>query len=105
MENTDNRQTPLSDQEKNGTAAAPNPASVPRTKGQRILALIGVVILAALYLTALISSFFDSDFARSMLMAALFCTIVIPAMIYLFGRTLAWFSGKDTRKDKRQTDQ
>lgn len=51
-------------------------------KMKRILALGGVIIIAVLYAVALICAFIGSPAARDMLMAALFCTIVVPVVVY-----------------------
>ena len=45
-------------------------------KTKRILALIGVVLLIALYLVTLILAFFASPATKGWLMASLACTIV-----------------------------
>ena len=60
------------------------------TKTQRILAIIGIVLLVGLYVAALIASFFKSPTAQGFLYSALFCTFFIPILIYL----LQFFSGK-----------
>ena len=54
------------------------------TKPQRIAAIIGIIIIVALYLTALICSLIEHPLAKSILYSALFSTIVIPALIHLF---------------------
>ena len=54
------------------------------TKPQRIAAIIGIIIIVALYLTALICSLIEHPLAKSSLYSALFSTIVIPALIHLF---------------------
>jgi len=51
---------------------------------KRIGAIAALVIIAGLYLAALVLAFIDSPFARSCLMAALFCTIVVPAVLYAY---------------------
>ena len=50
--------------------------------GKRIMAIAALVLIGVLYLATLVLSFIDSPLARSFLMAALFCTIVVPAVIY-----------------------
>lgn len=60
------------------------------TKAQRILAIIGIVVLVALYITALVASFFNSPVAQGILYTALFCTFFIPILIYL----MQFLSGK-----------
>lgn len=49
---------------------------------KRIAAIAALVLIGGLYLTSLILAFIDSPFARSCLMAALFGTIVVPAVVY-----------------------
>lgn len=51
---------------------------------KRIGAVIALFFIAGLYLAALVLAFTDSPFARSCLMAALFCTIVVPAILYAY---------------------
>lgn len=69
------------------------------TKAQRILALAGIILLVALYLIALIASFFKSPLAQGILYSAVFCTFFIPIVIYL----LQFLSGK--RNDSSTKDQ
>ena len=51
-------------------------------KMKRILALLGAVILAGLYLIVLILGLTASPAARNMLMAAIACTVIIPCLLY-----------------------
>ncbi len=51
---------------------------------RRILAIVALVLIACLYAATIVFALIDSPFARSCLMAALFCTIVVPAVIYGF---------------------
>lgn len=53
-------------------------------KSKRILAMAGVVIILICYAIALVCAFIGSPNARSMLMAALFCTIVVPVILYAY---------------------
>ena len=53
------------------------------TKKQRVLAILGIILLVGLYLAALIASFFNSPTAQGFLCSALFCTFFIPIGIYL----------------------
>ncbi|MCI8889256.1 MAG: hypothetical protein HFG70_14405 [Hungatella sp.] len=49
---------------------------------RRIAALAVLIFIGCLYLTTLILALIDSPLARDCLMAALFCTIVLPAVLY-----------------------
>lgn len=49
---------------------------------KRILALSGAALLVMLYLSTLIFALLDHPASQNFLAAALFCTIVIPAVLY-----------------------
>lgn len=51
---------------------------------KRIGAILALGLIGILYGATIILAFLDSSFARSCLMAALFCTIVIPTVIYAY---------------------
>lgn len=51
---------------------------------KRFVALFGVVLLVSLYIVSLISAIFAKPYANGLFMASLFCTIVIPILIYGF---------------------
>lgn len=51
---------------------------------KRILAIAGLILIAGLYAVTIVCALIDSPFARSCLIASLFCTIVVPAVIYGF---------------------
>ena len=53
-----------------------------RPKGQRILAIIGVVCLVALYIVTLISAIFTTPGTKGLFMACVYSTVAIPIMIY-----------------------
>ncbi len=79
-----------------------------KTKFQRILAIIALVLIACLYAATVIFALIDSPLAKSCLMAALFCTIVVPPVIYGFLVITKQFTGgqkkmDDMRKQDGQT--
>lgn len=53
-------------------------------KVKRILALIGVILLAALYLSTLIFALLGQSFIN-WLMAAIVATIIVPVLIWAYG--------------------
>ena len=63
-------------------------------KLKRTLALTGVVILVALYLSSIIFALMDSPLAEDLLLASLFCTIVIPTVLYGYAVALRYFQKK-----------
>lgn len=54
-------------------------------KVKRILAIIGVVLLAGLYLSTLIFAIIDSDDTMTLLKASIYSTIVVPVLIWAYG--------------------
>ena len=46
------------------------------TKKQRVLAILGIILLVGLYLAALIASFFNSPTAQGFLCSALFLSLI-----------------------------
>lgn len=69
---------------------------------RRILAIIALVLIACLYAATIVFALIDSPFAKSCLMAALFCTIVVPAVIYGFLVITRQFSGKGREPKGRE---
>ena len=66
---------------------------------RRILALAGVFLILLLYGASLVLGIIGSPKALDLLLAALFCTMVVPAMIYGCGVLLknSGRPGKDSR--------
>lgn len=52
------------------------------SKVARIAAIIGIIILVALYLTALVFAIIDHPLSTPIIMSAIFCTFAIPIMIF-----------------------
>ena len=63
-------------------------------KLKRILALAAVIILISLYTASIVFALIDSPLAESLLLASLFCTIVIPAVFYGYMVALRYFRKK-----------
>ena len=61
---------------------------------KRIAAVIALVFIGLLYLASLVLAFIDSPIARSCLMTALFCTIVVPAILYGYLTFMGYLSDK-----------
>ncbi len=49
---------------------------------KRLLAVVGVVFILAMYVIALISAFSHSPESKNWLMAAIFSSVVIPILLY-----------------------
>ena len=54
------------------------------SKVKRIAAIIGLVLIVSMYLISFLSALFATEYSYGLFMASIFCTIVIPIMIYLF---------------------
>lgn len=53
-------------------------------KTKRILALIGAVLLAGMYLSTLVFALMEHENASNMLMASIACTVIIPVLLYAY---------------------
>lgn len=53
-------------------------------KIKRILALIGVILLAGLYIITLVLAFVDPTASREWLRTAISATLVIPVLLYTY---------------------
>lgn len=51
-------------------------------KYKRQLALGAVILLLLLYASTVVFALIDSPLAQNLLMASLFCTVVLPAILY-----------------------
>lgn len=67
-------------------------------KIKRILALLAVIIIALLYLTTLVLSFFQSERSGELLMVSIVATVVIPVLLYIYLWLYRLFKGDDRRK-------
>lgn len=65
-----------------------------KVNSRRIAALIGVALLAALYLVTLIVAIFDQDNSGSLFGACLAATVAIPLLLWIY----IWLYGKLTGK-------
>lgn len=54
------------------------------SKKQRIAALIGIILLAALYLLTLVSAIFDLDGSGNLFKTCLFATVALPILIWVY---------------------
>lgn len=53
---------------------------------KRIIAWIGIIILVGLYVTTFITAFLDSPATAGMFWASLYCTILVPIIMYILLR-------------------
>lgn len=63
-------------------------------KSKRILAADRCCYPNRLYVSSIIFALMDSPLAENLLLASLFCTIVIPAVLYGYAVALRYFKKK-----------
>ncbi len=68
-------------------------------KIKRILALLGVILLLAMYGSTLVFALMDSPNSGNMLMASIYCTIVVPVFLYA-----VQLAAKAVKKKKESED-
>ncbi len=66
---------------------------------RQIVALAGVVLLAALYLVTLVVAIFDQDNSGRLFQICLVCTIAIPLLVWVYIWMYGKLSGKHTMAD------
>lgn len=65
-----------------------------RMTSKQVVALVGVILLVAMYLITLIVAIFDQDSSGRLFQACLVATIAIPLLIWIY----IWMYGKLTGK-------
>ncbi|WP_310604339.1 hypothetical protein [Anaerosporobacter sp.] len=68
-------------------------------KSKRILAIIGIVLLVGLYVVSLIAALFATKTSASLFKVSIFCTIIIPLLLYAYTMLCRVFRRKDTDDD------
>nr|WP_294469590.1 hypothetical protein [uncultured Sellimonas sp.] len=53
-------------------------------KTKRILAILGIILLAAMYISTLIFAFLDHSASQGLLKASIACTIFVPVLLYCY---------------------
>ncbi len=53
-------------------------------KIKRTASIVGIVLLVSMYIISLITAIFASEHAPGMFLASIFCTVVIPILVYIF---------------------
>ena len=71
-------------------------------KAKRILALSGVILLVAMYVATLVFALLDSPNSFVLFKASIYCTIVIPVIVY--SGTLIFNNAARKKEWKIETD-
>lgn len=59
-------------------------------KAKQILAIIGIILLVAMYVATAIIAVVDKSAAGGWFLSSMFCTAIIPILIWLIVRYLTW---------------
>ena len=68
------------------------------TKGQRIVAMVGVILLLALYLVTLVAAITTSPTAPELFKMCIGASILLPIMFWLYIRFAKLFMDRDREK-------
>lgn len=68
------------------------------TKGQRIVAMVGVILLLALYLVTLVAAITTSPAAPELFKMCIGASILLPIMFWLYIRFAKLFMERDREK-------
>ena len=69
------------------------------SKVKRIAAIIGLIFIISMYLISFLSALFATEYSYSLFAASIFCTIVIPIMIYVFITVYKWVHKNDESEE------
>lgn len=76
-------------------------------KAKRVLALIGVILLLAMYGSTMVFALMDDPAAKGLLMGSIFCTIAVPVLLYamtLVARRLK-DKNEDINRERREREE
>lgn len=73
-------------------------------KVRRILAIIGVAVLIGMYAMTLISALMSGPDTEYLFKASIFCTAVVPVMLYAFSLITRLFRDAFDKKDKKDNN-
>ncbi|MCR5654303.1 MAG: hypothetical protein K6G07_01495 [Lachnospiraceae bacterium] len=65
------------------------------TKKQRIMALVGVILLVILYLVTLISAIFAGSYTKTLFRVSLVLTVAVPILLWIY----IWLYGRLKKQD------
>lgn len=73
-------------------------------KSKRILAITGIVILVGLYVVSLISAIFATEASATLFKVSIFCTIVVPLLLYVYMMLCRVFRPKDNGDNQKKDE-
>lgn len=73
-------------------------------KLRRVLALIGAILLAGMYLATMLLAMFGNADSKGWLMASIVMTVLIPVLLYAIQLIARVFSGKNQKEAFRKAE-
>ena len=64
-------------------------------KLKRILAWIGIILLAGMYILTLVFSLMHGEVAMDLFKASIFCTIIIPVLLYAYNMIYRYLKDRE----------
>lgn len=79
---------------------------VPMKKTKQILAILTVILLAGLYISSLVLAIIGSPQAMAWLKVSIYCTIVLPVLIWIYTFIYRMLKGSDEegKNDTKKSD-
>ena len=72
------------------------------SKLKRIAALVGVILLVAMYGSTLVFALMDSPMAKGLLMGSIYCTIAVPVLLYAITLVTKLLRDKNRKLEEEQ---
>lgn len=72
---------------------------------KRVLAIVMIIVLVAMYIWAFIASFMTGPNAKGIFNAAIFCTVFFPILLYVYMWTAKWLEGRGVDKGKADSEE
>lgn len=70
------------------------------SRGKRILAVAGIVLLAGMYVATLVCALLDVENYRNLLGASIYATVVVPVLIWAYMFIYRLVKKRDKTEDK-----
>ncbi|MDO5294026.1 MAG: hypothetical protein Q4F05_14900 [bacterium] len=69
-------------------------------KSKKIVAIVGIIFLVGSYITTFIAALMHSTFAHGLFKASLFCSLVVPLILYGYLLIYKYFARKNQQDDE-----
>lgn len=73
-------------------------------KAKRILAIFTIILLVGLYIASLVLAIIGSDRAMDWLKVSIYCSFVLPVLIWIYTFIYKMLKGSDSQDDTDDTD-